>query len=179
MNLEQLDAWDADNGTLTVVVETAKGSRNKLKYEPKFGTFRLKKVLPSGMIFPYDFGFIPSTLGEDGDPLDVMVLMDEPTVAGCLIPCRLIGVIEAEEKEDGKRIRNDRLVAVAAPDPDKKGDESMYELDDHLVKEIEHFFSAYNDLSGKEYRTLGTRGPKKATKLVYDAENRFKATPRE
>src|SRR5881398_2938674 len=73
-----------------VVVETPKGSRNKFAFEPKLGVFKLKKVLPEGMVFPYDFGFIPSTKAEDGDPIDVLLLMDEPAYPGCLIECRVV-----------------------------------------------------------------------------------------
>src|ERR1700676_2408367 len=105
-HLSDLAAWDADSILLNVIVETPKGSRSKLKYEPTQGLFELNKVLPRGMAFPYDFGFIPSTVGDDGDPLDVLVLMDEPVPAGCKVLCLLIGVIEAEQTEDGTTERN-------------------------------------------------------------------------
>src|SRR5205807_404345 len=95
-DLEHLDA-DNDAGVLHVIIETPKGSRNKFKYDPEHGLFKLSGVLPLGAVFPYDFGFVPSTTGGDGDPLDVLVLMDEPAFAGCLVPGRLIGVIEAEQ----------------------------------------------------------------------------------
>ncbi len=94
-NLARLETWDPKSGALNVVIETSKGSRNKLKYNPEQGLFELSKVLPAGAVFPYDFGFIPSTLGDDGDPLDVLLLLDEPVPAGCKIPARLVGVIEA------------------------------------------------------------------------------------
>jgi inorganic pyrophosphatase len=95
--LTKLDAWDSESGC-----------RNKLKYDPDQQLFGLNKVLPSGMAFPYDFGFIPSTAGDDGDPLDVLVLMDEPVPAGCKVLCRLVGVIEGEQTSDGETERNDR-----------------------------------------------------------------------
>ena len=85
-----------------VVIETSKGSPNKLAFEPRYGTFVRKGVLPAGAVFPFDFGFVPSTRAEDGDPLDVLVLMDAPVFPGCLVPSRLVGVIEAEQTEDGK-----------------------------------------------------------------------------
>lgn len=94
-NLEELPPERADGGTLQVIIETPRGSRNKYNFDPDQKIFTLKKVLPAGMVFPYDFGFIPDTRGGDGDPLDVLVLMDEPAVPGCLVPIRLIGVIEA------------------------------------------------------------------------------------
>jgi inorganic pyrophosphatase len=98
---------------LSVTVETPKGSRNKLKYDTATGMYKLSKVLPEGMVFPYDFGFVPGTKAPDGDPLDVLVLTDEPLFPGCLVDCTLIGAIEAEQNEDGDVARNDRLIAVA------------------------------------------------------------------
>src|SRR5204862_3540444 len=89
-----------------------KGSRNKCAFDLELGLFKLKKVLPAGMSFPYDFGFVPSTLADDGDPIDVLVLMDQPAFAGCVLSCRLIGVIEGETVEDGETRRNDRLIGI-------------------------------------------------------------------
>src|SRR5437763_6775127 len=102
-----------DGETVQVVIETPRGNRNKFKYDPESGFFKLSKILPEGMVFPYDFGFVPSTKGEDGDPLDVLVLTDDPLFPGCLVDCVMIGVIEAEQEEDGETQRNDRLIAVA------------------------------------------------------------------
>src|SRR5207253_9607645 len=102
----------ADKELLRVVVETPKGSRNKFAFDPDKEIFELKKVLPEGMAFPYDFGFVPSTEAEDGDPVDVLVLMDQPAFAGCLLKCRPIGIIEAEQTSDHKTVRNDRIIAV-------------------------------------------------------------------
>src|SRR5215208_2924264 len=97
-NLLNLEAFH-DDDELNVVIETPKGSRNKYNYDEKLGLFRLGGVLTSGASFPFDFGFVPSTVGGDGDPLDVLVLMDEPAFAGCLVRTRLVGVIEAEQIE--------------------------------------------------------------------------------
>src|SRR5947207_11435270 len=109
--LDRLDPFEDE--CVMVVIETPKGSPNKLAFEPRYGTFMLKGVLPAGAVFPFDFGFVPSTRAEDGDPIDVLVLMDAPVFPGCIVPSRLIGVIEAEQTEDGTTIRNDRLLAVA------------------------------------------------------------------
>src|SRR5437588_4077225 len=111
---EGLSSFDPRSGDLNVVVDTPKGSRNKFEYDEEHGLFRLGGVMPAGAVFPYDFGFVPATLGGDGDPLDVLVLMDEPAFAGCLVEARLIGVIEAEQAEGGETTRNDRLIAVSA-----------------------------------------------------------------
>src|SRR5437764_14661059 len=120
VSLAHLDTWDPKTGSLNVVIETPKGSRNKFKCDPQSGSFELSKVLPRGSVFPFDFGFIPSTTGDDGDPLDVLVLMDEPVPAGCKIAARLLGVIEAEQTSDGETERNDRLMAVAEDCGDHK-----------------------------------------------------------
>jgi inorganic pyrophosphatase len=109
-NLIKLKTFDSDTKDLNVVGETPKGSRNKFDYDEDLGVFRLGYVLPEGATFSNEFGFIPSTLGEDGDPIDVMVLLDQPTAVGCLLTARLIGVIEAQQTaEDGSKCRNDRL----------------------------------------------------------------------
>ena len=86
-------------GELHVIIDTPKGSRNKYKYEPEHGLFMLGGILPAGAVFPYDFGYVPSTLADDGDPLDVFLLMDEPAFVGCLVESRLIGAMKAEQTE--------------------------------------------------------------------------------
>src|SRR4051812_22774937 len=97
--IQSLPAFDEESGALNVIVETVRGSRNKITFDPERGLWELTGVLSSGLSFPYDFGFVPSTLGGDGDPLDVLLLMDEPTFAGCLVPSRLVGVITARQTE--------------------------------------------------------------------------------
>src|SRR5246500_2573008 len=109
----RLDPMRKKDGLFQVIVETPKGSRNKFSFDVDQEIFSLKKVLPAGMVFPYDFGFLPKTLADDGDPIDVLLLMDEPAFPGVLVPSRLIGVIEGEQIDGKKRIRNDRLLAVA------------------------------------------------------------------
>src|SRR5262252_2683329 len=104
---------DTKKTTCRAIIETPKGSRNKFDYDPETNLFMLAGLLPEGMMFPFDFGFIPSTLGEDGDPLDILVLMDAPAHAGCLIEVRLIGIISAEQTQHGKKETNDRLLGVA------------------------------------------------------------------
>jgi inorganic pyrophosphatase len=165
-DLSRLDPWDEESGALQVVIETPKGSRNKYKYDPDSRSFLLNKVLPCGMDFPFDFGFVPSTQGEDGDPLDILVLMDEPAFAGCRIKCRLLGVIEGEQTHNGKTERNDRLIAVAEQCYDFDGEQSVKDLNQNLLKELEHFFVSYHDLDDTEYKLIGCRGPNKAEKLI-------------
>jgi inorganic pyrophosphatase len=129
---------DRETGALKIVIETPKGSRNKYKYQPDNDCLELTTALPEGMNFPYDFGFVPSTLGPDGDPLDVLVLMDAPVVPGCVIRARLLGVIKARqrEKEEKKRGRNDRLIAVACHAQTHQEEKSLKDLRPHLTDEI-------------------------------------------
>src|SRR5947208_2295748 len=104
---------DARKGTCRAIIETPKGFRNKFNYDPETNLFMLGGLLPEGMMFPFDFGFIPSTVGGDGDPLDILVLMDAPAHTGCLIDVRIIGIINAEQSKDGEKQSNDRLMGVA------------------------------------------------------------------
>jgi inorganic pyrophosphatase len=106
-----LTARDPDSGLVRVIVDTPAGSRNKYKFDPELGIFKISRILPAGMAFPFDFGSIPGTRAEDGDALDVMVLTDAPLFVGCLVHVRLIGVIRATQTERRTSIRNDRLVA--------------------------------------------------------------------
>lgn len=178
----KLEAFHPRTHELNVIVETPKGSRNKYEYDYDLGLFKLSGLLPAGAIFPFDFGFLPSTLGEDGDPLDVLVLMDEPAFAGCLVPSRLIGVIEAEQTErDGKTVRNDRLIAVAVKSLSHRDLTSLEQLEpvetgsasgSILLEEIEHFFVSYNKFKGKEFHPIGRFGPERAERLIEQGVNR-------
>src|ERR1041385_8297060 len=134
-----------DKELLRVVIETPKGSRNKFAFNPEEHVFELKKVLPSGMSFPYDFGFVPSTEAEDGDPVDVLVLMDEPAFAGCVLVCRPIGVIEGEQKDGKKRVRNDRIVAVEQDNHSYAAVKHIDDLGKPFVRELETFFVNYHE----------------------------------
>ena len=157
----------ADKDILNAVIETPGGSRNKFKYDEKLGFFSLSGVLPEGMVFPHAFGFVPSTKAEDGDPEDILILMDEPTFSGCVVPSRLVGVMEAEQTEtNGKSERNDRLIAVAANSRDYSEVRDLEDLNKNLLKEIEQFFVNYNKERGKRFRVLQMRGPRQALKLL-------------
>ncbi|MGY2049135.1 inorganic diphosphatase [Methylobacterium sp. JK268] len=153
-SLSRLPTFGED-GTVHVVVETPKGSPNKYAYDDAFGAFRFKMVLPEGTSFPYDFGMIPSTKGADGDPLDVLLLLDAPAFPGCMLEARLIGVIEAEQRErDGTWERNDRLIGVAVKARTHAHIEALNDLRPGMLDEVEAFFGHYNLLAGKEFRVL-------------------------
>jgi inorganic pyrophosphatase len=162
----QIGAFDSDGDKINVIVDTPRGSRNKFKYDEGSRLFKLGGVLPAGASFPFDFGFVPATQGEDGDPLDVLLLMDEPTFVGCLVSARLIGVIKAEQTEDGKTTRNDRLIAVAAESRNHREVRALKQLSENLLEEIEHFFVSYNQAKGKEFKPLGRFGPEQAAALL-------------
>jgi inorganic pyrophosphatase len=157
---------DDDKGLFQVVVETPKGSRNKYAFDPDNRVFELKKVLPAGMAFPYDFGFLPSTKAEDGDPVDVLVLMDEPAFPGCVLKCRLIGVIEGEQGDKKKKERNDRIVAIERANHSWADVKQISDLGDEFCRELEDFFVNYHELSEEKFRVIGVKGPNVARKLI-------------
>jgi inorganic pyrophosphatase len=164
--LSKLKPFDRKSGNLNVVIDTPKGSRNKYAFDFKINAYKLKSVLPHGTVFPFDFGSIPGTIAEDGDPLDVLVLMDEAVFIGCLVETRLLGVIEAEQTEAGKTERNDRLIAVAAESHTNASLKSLKKLDSKLIDEIEHFFVSYNDVRGKKFKPTARKGPAVAQRLI-------------
>ena len=176
--LSEIAPFGEDRHDLRIVIETPKGSRNKYSYDPECDCMQLSTVLPEGMVFPYDFGFIPSTLGDDGDPLDVLILMDTPVVPGCVVRARLIGAIEAEQKEDGEWTRNDRLIAVATHAQTYNDAKRLSDLRRHLVKEIEQFFASYNKLRDRKFKTGAETGPHEARALVDAGIKRFKKAHR-
>lgn len=155
-----------DNETIQVIIETPKGSRNKYAFDPKQKIFELKTVPPAGMEFPYDFGFVPSTLGDDGDPVDVLVLMDEPAFPGCLLKCRIVGIIEGEQESKSDKERNDRIVAVAQDNHSFADIKNVNDLGKAFLNELEKFFVNYHDLRGEKYKILAAKGPKNARKML-------------
>jgi inorganic pyrophosphatase len=142
--------------TVDVIIETPKGSRNKYAFDEDLKAFKLKKTLPTGAAFPFDFGMIPETKGEDGDPLDVLVIMDEPTYPGVVVESRIIGALKAKQTErDGNAVRNDRLIAVSVESNMYKLLKEVRELNKHILEEIQHFFISYNEQAGKRFKPLG------------------------
>ena len=147
-------ADQSDRVWLRVVVETPRGSRVKYKFDEDLRAMTLKSVLPVGMVFPFNFGFVPKTLGGDGDPLDVLLLTEEPLFPGCVVTCRLLGALAVEQVVAGQTQRNDRLLAVPEV-PDLYGAlRSLEDLPESLLVQIEAFFEQYHRLGGKDSRTL-------------------------
>jgi len=171
--LSDLDPIDSTSECVNVVIETPRGARTKLAYDPDRTAFIVKRVLPQGMSFPFDFGFIPSTAGDDGDPLDVLVLMDEPVPAGTVVPSRLIGVIEAVQTEkDGETEKNHRLIAVSEACQLFAEVRKLTDLPDAVTSQIEHFFISYNEQAGKKFEPRGRSGRKRAEKILADGRRR-------
>lgn len=165
-----MEPRDARSGVYNVIVETPKGSRIKFDWDEEHGLFVYGKTLPEGSSFPFDFGFLPQTLGGDGDPLDVLVLLDAPAFPGVLVPSRLLGVIQAEQTErDGEVTSNDRLFAVAANSRLHRDVLSIDDVAPALLEEIEHFFVSYNLINGKEFRPLARTGPERDRQLVNES----------
>lgn len=165
-DLSKIPAFDPKSHEVNAIVDTPQGSQNKFKYDEESGLFMLGGAMPAGAVFPFEFGFIPSTKGGDGDPLDLLILMDAPTFVGCLVRVRLIGVIMAEQTEDGKTERNDRLVAVAVKSRRHEHLRQLRDLPKQLVSEMEHFFVSYNEVKGKKFKPQGRYGPARALALV-------------
>lgn len=170
----QLPPVDPETGHLNVIIETPKGSRNKFSFDEKLQLFKFKNVLPQGSSFPFDFGFLPNTLAGDGDPLDVLLLMDEPVFTGCLVEARPLGIIKAEQTENGKTVQNDRLLAVSVNSRMHKPLKAIQDIAKPLLEEIEHFFKAYNEGMGREFKVIGRNGPDKALQAVKQAALAYK-----
>lgn len=163
---DQINPFDTGNKTLRVVIETPKGSRNKFAYDPKLGAYMLSSILAEGMTFPYDFGFVPQTKDEDGDPTDVLLLMDEPAFTGCVVESRIVGVIQAEQTDDDGTVRNDRVLAVASHSHTHADIKQPKDLNSRMIKELEDFFVAYNKARGTKFKLLGVKGAEAAMKLI-------------
>ena len=152
--------------TFTVVIETPKGSTQKYDYEEKLHGYCLAKIMPTGMIFPYDFGFVPDTKGSDGDPLDVIVISEFYSFPGCIIQCRIIGSILAEQQSKKGMERNDRFIAVPELSLVYSEVQNVSDLPKKLVDELCEFFVNYNRAEQKEFKPLGIIDSKEARKLI-------------
>lgn len=157
---------DPTTQLVNVILDTPRGSRNKFKFDEQLGCFKLSRILPVGHVFPYDFGSIPGTRGEDGDALDVLVVMDEPTFPGCLITTHLIGVMEARQTEKGRMISNDRLIGVPQTPANKPTIRELSELGSVVLAEIEHFFTSYNAAQHRRFEPVRRLGAAQAERLL-------------
>jgi inorganic pyrophosphatase len=162
-----------EDGDVRVVIETPRGSRAKFNYDPRLGTFTLSKSLLVGLTYPHDWGFVPSTKADDGDPLDIMVVHDAATFPGLVLACRVIGVLQIEQKSKGKAERNDRLFAVPRRSHSEQGLRDVRDLSKPIQEELEKFFVATDELEDKKLEIIGWKGPKLAVKAIKDCAKSF------
>ncbi|MGH9611804.1 MAG: inorganic diphosphatase [Bryobacteraceae bacterium] len=166
--------YDLDPGPETpelvrMIVEIPKNSANKYEYDGKLGVFRMDRALYSPMHYPGDYGFIPGTLAEDGDPLDVLALVGEPSFPGIMIEVRPVGVLYMQDQEE-----ND-LKILGVPNRNPRYDQihTMDQIFSHVRREIEHFFTIYKELEGRVTEMKGWGGPKEARKTILDSRKMY------
>ena len=168
-NLYDLDPGPQSPEVIRAIVEIPKNSSNKYEYDGALGVFRLDRPLYSPLHYPGDYGFVPGTLAEDGDPLDVLVLMSEPSFPGCLIEVRPLGVLDLVDSAE----RDQKILAVPQRSPRYEQIHTVDQVWPHLRREIEHFFTIYKELEGKQTRIDGWRGPADARKLILETRKAF------
>ena len=154
-----------------MIVEIPKNSTNKIEYDIELGVFRLDRSLYSPMHYPGDYGFIPGTLAGDGDPMDVLALMPEPTFTGCLIEIRPVGVLNMEDDKGGDQ----KILAVPTRNPRFDQIHTMDQVFPHVRREIEHFFEIYKELEDKVTRMQGWGGPMEARQAIQESRERYLA----
>jgi inorganic pyrophosphatase len=157
---------------VTAVIEIPRGSRNKYELDKDSGMMRLDRVLYSAVHYPGDYGFIPRTLHEDGDPLDVLVRINEPTFPLCQIDVRPIGVLKMLDLGDP----DDKIIAVPVNDPLHGEYFDIADLPQHYLREVEHFFGIYKDLEGKRMQVLGWEKSEYAMQVIVESIRRYEET---
>lgn len=155
--------------TFDAIIEIPRGSRNKYEMDHETGRIRFDRVLYSPMFYPADYGFVENTLGLDGDPIDVLVFLTEPTVPGCVIEVKTIGVLKMSDDKG----QDEKLICVPVADPTWNQLENITDMNPHTLKEVEHFFRVYKDLENKTTTIEGYGDKTEAEKLLQDARERF------
>lgn len=172
MSFAQITIGNKAPEIINVVIEIPRGCRNKYEYDEKMDAIVLDRVLHSPFFYPTDYGFVPHTRSEDGDHLDILVLITQPTFSGCVLQVRPIGVLDLEDEAG----RDWKIIAVAHKDPYYKHINSIDDVNIHLKKEIKHFFETYKQLEeGKMTRVQGWESKEKAYEIIQDAQKRFDA----
>lgn len=169
MDLSRIPA-QPEPGLVNVLVEITGGSKNKYEFDKKMNAFILDRVLFSSVKYPYDYGFIPNTLADDGDPLDGMVIMDEPTFPGCVIAARPIGMLLMIDGGD----RDEKILCVPAEDPRYKDIKSIKQISQHRLDEIGEFFQSYKNLEKKEVEILGWKDIDAVQPLIDECVKAYK-----
>ena len=156
--------------SVTVMIEIPKGSRNKYEYDKEKKVLRFDRMLFSAVHYPSDYGFIPDTLAQDGDPLDALVLVWEPTFPGCLIEARPVGLFKMWDEKGP----DEKILCVPVSDPLWNYIESLADVPPHLLKEIAHFFAIYKDLEEKKTGVEGWEDRDAAVKVIRESEHRYR-----
>ena len=173
MDFDRLPSREPKTGRVHVIVDTPAGSATKYKFDQSYGIFRVSRKLPDGMVFPHDFGSVPGTRADDGDPLDVLVVGFPATFPGCLLTVRLLGTLHAYQLERGKKVRNDRLIGAAETPVNDTPWRSLRDLAPTHLKDIEHFFEAYNAAQGRVFRITGRSNRDSAERAIERAVRAF------
>lgn len=151
---------------INVIVETPAGSAAKYNYDEETGLFKLKKILPEGLEFPFHFGFIPNTKTDDGDPVDVLILDKNKSWPGCVIEIKVIGIIKAQQIVSNKTQNNDRIIGIPAVSKLYKNISSVFKLEKYIMTEIINFLESYTRLEKKPFTITGSEGPAAALKQI-------------
>lgn len=154
---------------LNAFIEIPRGSRNKYELDKESGLLKLDRILYAAVHYPGDYGFLPRTLGEDSDPLDVLVMTTEPTFPGCLVVVRPIGAFLMEDEKGP----DEKILAVPVADPHRRQISELAHVPPHFLEEVRHFFTVYKDLEGKRVRTVGWEPRATAERLVVDSARRY------
>lgn len=175
LNKNHLPPFEEESGSVNVIIETPRHSRVKVKFDEELGCFMYSKQMPAGSSFPFNFGFVPSTKADDGDPLDVLVLVDAPLPVGCLVRCRPIGVLFSKQGK-GKKLteHNHRVLAVPAEDDAFEHIEEISDLGATLIADLEHFFKQYKEARDDRYENIGRGGARAARKLIEESARAFR-----
>jgi len=160
---------ESDEFTVNVIIEIPKGSRNKYEYDKEHGYIKFDRMLFSAVHYPSDYGYIPDTLAQDGDPLDALVLVWEPTFPGCHIEARPIGVFKMTDEKGP----DEKILCIPIADPLWNHIHDLADVPPHLLKEIEHFFAVYKDLEEKKVGIEGWEGRAVALQVIEEAVARF------
>lgn len=167
--LHEIDPGPECPEVVRMIVEIPKNSSNKYEFDTDLGLFRLNRVLYSPLHYPGDYGFIPGTRAEDGDPMDVITMADEPTFTGCLIDVRPIGLLDMSDENGIDK----KVLAVPKSNPRFEQIHTIDQLAPHVRREIEHFFTIYKELEGKQTRLRGWHGPKEARDAIIHSRDCF------
>jgi inorganic pyrophosphatase len=170
-NRLNLPLGDRAPDEINVIVEIPSGSRNKFEYDKALDIFRLDRALHSPIFYPGDYGFVPRTLALDDDPLDVLILVTEPTFSGCLVLARPIGLLKMID--DGKE--DDKVLAVPVGEPEYADVHNYTQIFSHQLRKIQHFFETYKVLEGKHTQIAGWEDAADARRIIVEAAARFDA----